>query len=254
MTHWTEEFFVENPDLFVDALEDRDENAGQEVEVILDLLDRRFDHRPESVLDAACGLGYHVREFAARGIDAAGFDISGRYVETAREHLHDADLDGSASVFRDDLRTVGDREDTYDLVTCLWNSFGYFDEETNRQVLDGLKSRLAPGGVLVMDVANRDAILANLQTERVIEDDSRLIAEIWEYDVPTSRYTVDRHVFDRADDELRHRGSGGWDVRAFSPPEIEAWCLDAGFDRVETFGDFEGGDPSLESKLVVVAG
>lgn len=45
---------------------------------------------------------------------------------------------------------------TLDAALVLWQSFGFFDAETNRGVLAGLAERLRPGGRLILDLYNRD--------------------------------------------------------------------------------------------------
>lgn len=252
MGHWTEDLFEEDPELLIDELRNRGRRAPGEVDEILELLAERFDASPGSVLDVACGVGHHVVAFAERGLAAEGFDVSERYVEVARGKVDEAGVD--ADVWVGDMREVEGTVGEYDLVTCLWNSFGYFDDATNRAILEGFASLLAPGGTLVMEVAFRDAILAEFDEDNVVDDGDRLVAEEWSYDPATGRYAVDRHLFDRADGGLEHRGSSTWDVRSYSPPEIEWLCRDVGFGTARTFGGFDGSSPSLESgRLVVVA-
>lgn len=252
MTHWTEEYFVEQPDLLGAAMAGKADAAAEEVEGILAALDREFDHRPDSVLDAACGIGRHAVAFAERGHRVTGFDVSGTYVDRARERASEANVADEVEFFEGDLRNVGEFEGEYDLVACLWNSFGYFDDGTNAAVLSGFRSRLAPGGALVLEVPSRDAILWDFPGESVSESEDRLTVSRWSYDVPSSRYEVEQTVFEREADELTHLGTGTFRVRAYSPPEVESICRDAGFDEVRVLGGYDGAEPTLEDPGLVV--
>jgi hypothetical protein len=69
-------------------------------------------------------------------------DISPDYVEGARERAAAAGVDAT---FREgDTR---DREVTgrFDLVSNLWTSFGYYDADTDRAILAGLRDRVDQG-------------------------------------------------------------------------------------------------------------
>lgn len=253
MAHWTEEYFVEQPELLADAMEDRTDAAEDTVEGMLALLDRSFDHRPGTVLDAACGIGRHAVAFAERGLDVTGFDVSGAYVDRARERAAAAGVADRVEVFEGDLREVGEFDGEYDLVASLWNSFGYFDDRTNAAVLAGFRSRLAPGGVLVMEVASRDALLWEFPGESVRETDDGMTVSRWSYDVPTSRYEVEHTRFERTGDgDLRERAAGTFRVRAYSPPEIAGICRDGGFEAVRVLADYDGSDPTVEDDRLVV--
>lgn len=252
--HWTEEFFVEHPELLADAMERRRSAADEEVAAIVEALDREFDHRPVTVLDAACGIGRHVVAFAGRGLSVTGFDLSGTYVDRARERVESAGLGDRVELFEGDLRNVGSFDGEYDLVASLWNSFGYFDDATNAEVLAGFRSRLAPGGTLVLEVTSRDALLWEFPGDSVSETDDGLTVARWSYDVGSSRYEVEHSVFDREGEELVHRGTGTFRVRAYSPPEIEGICRRAGFEEVRVRGHYDGHDPTVEDdRLVVLA-
>ncbi|PSQ16846.1 class I SAM-dependent methyltransferase [Halobacteriales archaeon QS_8_69_26] len=254
MGHWTEDYFVDQPELLGNAMEAKGEAADEEVESILAALDREFDHRPETVLDAACGIGRHAVAFAERGHEVTGFDISGAYVDRARERAEEARVADRVEFFEGDLREVGGFDGEYDLVACLWNSFGYYDDGTNAEVLSGFGSRLGPGGALVLEVPCRDGILWDFPGDSVTETDDRLAVARWSYDVPTSRYEVEHTVFEREGGDLRHLGTGTFRVRAYSPPEIASVCRDAGFEDVRMLGGYDGRDPSLEDdRLVVLA-
>lgn len=50
----------------------------------------------------------------------------------------------------------GRRSEVSTPALVLWQSFGFFDAETNRGVLAGLAERLRPGGRLILDLYNRD--------------------------------------------------------------------------------------------------
>ena len=44
----------------------------------------------------------------------------------------------------------------FDVVTNWFSSFGYFDDVTNQKVLDNFINHLKEGGILILDIGNRD--------------------------------------------------------------------------------------------------
>jgi hypothetical protein len=44
-------------------------------------------------------------------------------------------------------------------VICLWNSFGYFSESDNSQVVAEVARLMVPGGYFLLDITNRDFLL-----------------------------------------------------------------------------------------------
>lgn len=103
-----------------------------------------------SVLDVCCGVGRHAVRLRAHGYRVLGID-------TNMAVLHEA---GRAAVeglsYRlQDMRHIADLPGRFDAVVCLWQSFGYFDNDTNRSVLNQMAQKLEPGGRLILDLYNR---------------------------------------------------------------------------------------------------
>lgn len=91
------------------------------------------------VLDVPCGEGRFVRALGAVGYDVLGADV---------------DPDVAPAVVAD-LRELDALPGGFDAVINMWASFGWFDVETNEEVLASFARRLRPGGRLVLDLYNR---------------------------------------------------------------------------------------------------
>jgi SAM-dependent methyltransferase len=76
--------------VFYDIVFDRDVN--QEVAFLSDVYERHSGRAPESVLELACGPGYHARAFASRGLRAAGLDLSEAMIQLAQEKSQESGL------------------------------------------------------------------------------------------------------------------------------------------------------------------
>lgn len=253
MVHWTEDVFVEEPELFLDDLEHRSALAQRQVEAVLDTLDNRYDLRPDRLLDVGCGLGRHVVEFARAGVEAHGLDISEEYLDYAAAAAREAGVESDVTLFHHDMRNVAELAGTYDLITNFYTSFGFYDDETNAGIVADLRDRLEPGGVFLIQATNKDGALSlGFVDDGVLRAGDQLYAETREYDPETSRISITRRVFDEADDE--YEGRFDYSLRLYSPVELRALFRDAGFEEVALFGSVDGESLATDSRQVVVVG
>jgi SAM-dependent methyltransferase len=111
-------------------------------------LARVLPPHPARVLDVACGLGRHMRDLAALGYECVGVELNDEVASEARA----AGLD----VRTLDMRELDRLPGRFDAVISMWASVGWFDEATNVDVFRSLAQKVAEGGVLVLEVFNRE--------------------------------------------------------------------------------------------------
>jgi len=99
---------------------------------------------PARLLDLACGWGRHSRPLAERGYEVVGLDLNEAFLRAGC-----ATGQGKVSWVYGDMRWLPFPTGCFDAVVCLWNSFGYFDDEGNSQVVQEAARLLAPGGLLL---------------------------------------------------------------------------------------------------------
>ena len=233
---WVVETFVEDAELYVSDLTRRVEGTPAQVADLLSLL-AAHDQFPERALDVACGIGRHSIALAHHGIEAHGFDVSPTYVEWARDDAAAAGVADRTKFFVHDMRSVGELSGSYDLVTSLYNSFGYYDDETNERVLRGFAERLAPDGTLVLLVANKEAVLDSFETEAVHRVDEQLWLDDRRYDPHTSRLHTTHRVYDGESSEFL--GQLVTDLRLYAPVELRRLLERVGFE-VELYASLTG--------------
>ena len=111
-----------------------------------------------SVLDLGCGTGEHVAFFAERGIRAVGVDRSAKMIEKAGEH----ERGGRGRFVAGDLRDIADLpedEPPFGLAICIGNVIPHLQETTDLdRFLGGLRGRLLPGGVFLLQILNYERI------------------------------------------------------------------------------------------------
>jgi SAM-dependent methyltransferase len=190
--HWTERSYVENPELFLSRFEELKKQAESEVKIIKEeILDDDFD----SVLDLGCGPGNHCLEFAKQGVRAHGIDISPKFIEIASSRADQNELDAEASFQVADMRKLKEIPQTKkwpsgfepEGIVSISTSFGFYDDDTNKEILKKARSLVAAGGFFVLEVMNRDWVVHN-QTPYYHSgiDGDRIVLEEREFDPYTS--------------------------------------------------------------------
>lgn len=123
----------------------------QEVDHLVDALDLVPGER---ILDVGCGTGRHTRELATRGMVVHGIDISGRFIEIARDGAPDGAtfgrLDARALAFQAEL------DESFDVVVCLCQgAFGMMTADGDDDaVVSGMARALRTGGRLALSAFN----------------------------------------------------------------------------------------------------
>jgi SAM-dependent methyltransferase len=174
-----------------------------------------------AVLDIGCGAGVHALAFAARGYAVTGIDRSELLLRIAESHRDALPVSFRRADMRDFVRPA-----SFDLACSLYSSFGYFDEATNARVLANARESLRPRGTLIVDVLGR----------------AREWPEHGSYEISGTRYAVRRRV---AGDTLFEEWTVGEKTfptrqRLFTPEELRALLLAAGFTRVDVAASLDG--------------
>lgn len=104
-----------------------------------------------AILDMGCGPGLYAEQFAARGYNVTGLDISSNSISYALESAKRRGLDITYQNL-DYLEL--DERDTYDLALMIFTDFGVLVPETRQKVLDNIYRALKPGGIFCFDFLN----------------------------------------------------------------------------------------------------
>jgi SAM-dependent methyltransferase len=175
------------------------------------------------VLDLACGPGRHAVLLQARGHHVVGLDRSHAALGAARKRAP------GASWVRADLRALPLRVGSFDAVLSLWQSFGYFDEEGNRDALRRIRDLLRADGALIMDLYH-GGFFEQCQGQRRFERKGTPVLE---------RKTLARGRL-RVDLEYGRTGGGDrFDWQVFTPGEFSAFVGGCGLRIRSVCTDFD---------------
>ena len=173
------------------------------------------------LLDVACGTGRHALAFAELGYDvvacdineellAAGRDAAGERVRFVQADMRDLDVDGGP----------------FALVTCLFDSIGYPEEDD--EIVSALRSlgrHAAPGGRIVCEFLHAAAIVSSatpLRVRRLVLSDGRdlLRTSATEVDLERMRMRVRYELWAFAPDQPPEHSEEVQTNRVFSVPEM----------------------------------
>src|SRR5690606_27770975 len=123
-------------------------------------------------------------------------------------------------------------ESQFDGAYCLFSTFGYFDDETNKKTAQGIARSLKPGARLVIEVLNRDYLIGDLPTRVWWEGDGCVVLEEVEFNYFSSRIESNRSVVFDDGRQLEQEIS----VRAYSLHEFGKLLHSAGLRVLEISG------------------
>lgn len=185
--------------------------------------------RGSAILDVGCGLGMHATELASRGYVVVGVDIAATMVARATAEAQTRGV--TARFVHADIRDVV-FEGEFDAAICLSTTFGFYDDDANRDVMAAMHDALRPGGRILVDVVNRDFVIRNQPDMHWFEGPSYVCMEETEFNFYTSRLHVKRTLMHQDGAQREH----AYSIRLFSLHELGQLMHRLGFRVIEASG------------------
>jgi len=198
-------------------------NTVNEVDFMLEIMGLKSG---DSVLDVGCGTGRHCVEFARRGLQVTGVDISSGMLQEARKEAEKSHVDIE---FIQCDATQFSTHSRYDAAVCLCEgAFGLFNmdddpDEHSQSILKNIYDALKLNGQFILTSLN-----AYAKIRGYTQDD------------------VESGLFDpitmvRTEEIMNERGiSLVTKERRYTPPELVRLLQDAGFTVEHVWGGTAG--------------
>lgn len=181
------------------------------------------------LLDVGCGYGRHAMELAARGYQIVALDLSLPLLLRGADEAQRRGL--TINFIHGDMRDLA-FESQFDGIYCLFSTFGYFDEDTNRKTIEGMARAMKPGARLVLDVLNRDYLIGELPTRVWWEGDGCVVLEEVDFNYFSSRVHSNRSIVFDDGRQIEQEIS----IRAYSLHELGKLLHAAGLRVIEVSG------------------
>jgi ubiquinone/menaquinone biosynthesis C-methylase UbiE len=239
---WYEDYFDENYFRF-HGFYYADTITAVQLAFLRELLEREGARR---ALDACCGHCRHSLSLAKAGYEVTGVDFSRTMLQAACELAEGEQT--SLRVIQADIRELPVASGYFDTVLNMFSSFGYF--ETDAEHIDALREFarvLKPGGLLVLDLLNRDTVLADFEARQWVEMADGTITGV------ARRFNT---LEGRIESELVASGPEGrleryHSVRLFNPQETRWLLTEAGLQLESLYGGYDSSSLELDSPRMI---
>jgi ubiquinone/menaquinone biosynthesis C-methylase UbiE len=209
------------------------ERAAEVLSTVLE----RFDAKPRTVLDIACGEGTFAVAMAKKGLQVTGVDQSPQMLQLAKERAERENV--NVEFLLQDMRSLS-FEERFDLVTCWFDSLNYLLElEDLTRTFAGVHRALKKAGLFIFDMNTIYGLAVDWQRYHCyVQQDTPELFEIHfpsydsEKNIATLRITgfvKEGDGWTRMDEEHKERGYTLEDIRQ---------CLkEVGFQELACWGN-----------------
>lgn len=222
----------------------QDKPYTEEAQALERVAARNLGSRRLRILDLACGTGSHTLELARLGHTVTGLDHSPDMLSMARSKFAEAGID--VPLVLGDMADLPDLGAGFDLICCLFDSIGYLRENHRiLRALEGVRQRLAPGGLLVVEFWHAPAMLRDfsplrLRRLQLPEAEVLRLAETT-LDIPNQLARVTYTFVELHRNGTWARSSEVQVNRFFQVQEMQALLEWAGFTPLEFTNGLDGG-------------
>lgn len=194
---------------------------------------------PKSVLDVACGTGGYSIELEKQGYDVTAIDLDEKMVEAVE--MKAAESHSNIKGMKANILELKDKfdENSFDIIFCIGNSLVHLDNMN--QISDFFKNAkeiLRDKGSLIFQVINYDRVISQgiKSLPTIYNESARLTFErLYRYESKENKVyfktilSVDNESFEN---EVP--------LYALQYDAAKQMLVDAGYDKIECFGDFKG--------------
>jgi len=191
---------------------------------------------PYALLDCSCGIGTQAIGLALQGHQVHATDLSPVSIDCARKES--ADL-GVAMTFgvADFFKLSETISDTFDVVITCDNSIAHcLEDDDLAAALASMKSRLEPGGLLLLSMRDYDSLIADqpkFNNDHVQDraDGRRIAFQVWDWASDGRRYRIHQFLMKETDGryDVKHFET---ELRALLREEVMVAVRDAGYAEV----------------------
>ena len=218
----------------------RDEKEAQ---VFIDnLIDYLQIPKGSKLIDIACGKGRHAKYFNKKGMDVVGVDLSQNSINTAKKD-ENKNLQFSVHDMRENYQ-----ENSFDVVTNLFTSFGYFENNKDEQkAINAMANNLKKEGILIIDFMNAKKVIANL-----VLNEQKTINNI-QFDI--TRQVKDGFILkDIRITDGKEQQQFQEKVKEITLADYSEFITNAGLKIIDIFGNYklDNFDEKISDRLILI--
>ena len=233
-THWFDSPY------YYTLYKNRDEKEAQFF--IDNLIDYLQIPKGSKLIDIACGKGRHAKYFNKKGMDVVGIDLSQNSINTAKKD-ENKNLQFSVHDMRENYQ-----ENAFDVVTNLFTSFGYFEDNKDEQkTINAMASNLKKEGILIIDFMNAKKVIANL-----VLNEQKTINNI-QFDITRQvkdGYILKDILITNGEEQQQFQEK----VKAITLADYSEFIANAGLKIIDIFGNYklDNFDEKISDRLILI--
>ncbi len=258
VNHWTEQLFLEHGALFLRVMKRKDGRAPKEVEVLERIFSETKVHPGDRVLDLCCGYGRHALRLAEKGFIITGVDISPVAIKHAKELAENMKIQDRIEFLMGDAREIlkllKGKQGSFRAIINMWTSIGYYDDETDKKILRQLNRLASPGGILVIELGNRDFIVKHFQPFGIGELEGCELHEQRKLNLERSRVENTWKFYKKEGEELKHLASIPLNSRLYSLHELVDLLGKTGWKYINSYGNLELQPVTPDTRRIIIVG
>lgn len=250
MKHWTEKFFVRNPELWLHFLDRGWKRNKFTVRAVHNIL-KQQGIMQGNLLDVGCGNGRISIPMARRGYQVTGLDISPLYITDARKRAARNRL--KVNFMCGDLRKLGRLvRRKFDAVVSIWTSIGYYDKRTDQRLFRDVAQHLRSNGLfLIFNTMSQEFLLNHYCSSLFNETDKYVVIH---KDNRFDRYhsiNTEKWVFyEKKGKDLVYVDETEIRLRIYSLAEIVEMAEAVGLEFVEAYDDLRDLKPARPDSAI----
>lgn len=243
--HWSEKLSVDEGEILLRWMLVGERSAQKETETIAKLLSEANVKPSMKILDFCCGYGRHSIRLAEKGYRVTGVDISEANIKYARGFAVERKVSHLVHFMVGDARSIIDllepQIEGFNAIIGILPAIGYYDEETDEDVLRQLHQLTVPGGVLILSLTNRDYHLERHKSLREKVDGSPAyeIHKTLRFDYKRSRMMETWRICQVVAQDLEHVSTVEVDRRLYSLHELIRLYEKTSWTYIKSFGNYQ---------------
>jgi len=258
--HWIEQLAIDHGDLLLRYLKQAEGRAPDDVE-LLEKLFLDFDvHRGDEVLDLCCGYGRLSTRLADKGYRVTGLDISPTSIEYGRRWAEGMKIGDRVEFIvgdvRDVLKILSYKRERYKAIICMFDSLGYYDDETDRSILKQSHELASKNCLLVLEVGNRDFLVKHLEDQpfESSEFDDLKLEVSRKFDIEKSRFEQVWKFYRIEGDIPKPLATIPSSIRAYSLHELIELVGLAGWKFMSSYGTLDMKPVNADVNRIIILG
>jgi len=250
--------FVELGEVTLKILEKRFQEANIEVEAISKILAEQHVPVGGRVLDIYCLIGKHAIALAERGYNVVGVDISPLMIKHANELAESKNVQDNVKFLVADpryiLKILKGQQKQFNAILSMYTYMGSYDEKTDQEILKQLRRLIAPQGVIIVEVSNRDYIVRHFQKASITHINNTEFHVERRLNLETSNMENTLRYYLKKGKDLKFKGILEVEHRVYSLHELISLLNRTGWTYVKSYGSFKLEQPTTDLSNLIVVG